>query len=84
MPRLSVSRIVYGTQDVVIPSGSSNAKIVVETPFAPMGAVASPSGATPGYTVSTQEFDGVEEIVVFRSGSTASPVTRSVSYVEWG
>ena len=75
---------MYGTQDVVIPSGSSNAKIVVETPFVPAGAVASPRGATPGYTVSTQENGGVEEISIFRSGSTASSVTRSVAYVVWG
>lgn len=49
-----------------------------------MGCVACPRGAVPGYTVSTQENNGVEEVVIFRSGSTASSVTRSVAYVVWG
>lgn len=73
-----------GTSDITIPQGSVNAKIVVKTPFTPVGAVACPRGATPGYTVSTQENAGVEEIVMFRSGSTASSATRSVAYVVWG
>ena len=75
---------MYGVQDIVIPSGSPNAKIVVETPFEPRGCVACPRGATPGYTVSTQEYGGFEEISIFRSGSTASSVTRAVAYVVWG
>ena len=73
-----------GVADITIPQGAVNAKIAVETPFEPRGCVACPRGAVSGYAVSTQESNGVEEIVMFRSGSTASSVTRSVAYVVWG
>lgn len=75
---------MLGVSDITIPQGQSFAKIAVETPFEPKGCVASPRGAAPGYTVSTQESSGVEEIVMFRTGSTAAAVTRSVAYVVWG
>ena len=58
--------------------------VSIETPFEPRGCVACPRGASPGYTVSTQEVGGVEQISVFRSGSTASAVMRTVAYVVWG
>ena len=75
---------MFGVADITIPQGQLYGRIAVETPFESRGCVASPRGASPDYTVSTQEVDGVEEIIMFRSGSTASPVTRSVAYVVWG
>ena len=82
--RDSVSRFVFGVEDITIPQGQVSARIIVETPFEPRGCVASPRGAVPGYSVSTQESGSVEEIVMFRTGSTASSVTRSVAYMVWG
>ena len=59
-------------------------KASVETPFDPKGCVACPGGATPNYTLSTQIYGGVVEVIMFRSGSTASAVTRTAFYVAWG
>ena len=73
-----------GTVDIELAQGQNFAVANVETPFEPKGAVACPRGAAAGYSTSTQEVAGVEQIVIFRTGSTASSVTRSVSYVVWG
>lgn len=73
-----------GTVEIIIPQGSNFAKAAVETPFEPKGCVACPNGAMPNYTTSTQVYGGGIEVVMFRSGSTASSVTRSASYVAWG
>lgn len=82
--RLLTDQLAAGNIEVTIPAGQTGGRAVIELPFDPVGCVATPRGAASGYTCSTQERDGVEEVVMSRTGSTAETVVRDVSYIAWG
>lgn len=81
--RDSLSHFTYGIASVEIPSGHTAARVNVETDFAPKGAVATVRGAVGGYFVTTQELEGVEQILVHRTNTSGS-VRRDVNYIIWG
>ena len=79
--RLLTDQIAIGNIEVTIPAGQTAGRAVIDLPFEPVGCVATTRGAASGYTCSTQERNGVEEIVMFRTGSTAEAAVRDVSYI---
>lgn len=82
--RLLTDQVAIGNAEVTIPAGQTVGKVTLDLPFDPVECVATPRGAASGYTCSTQELDSEEQIVMFRTGSTAQAAVRNVSYIAWG
>ena len=82
--RLLTDQVAVGNIEIQFAAGQDTARATIELPFEPVGCVAAPRGAASGYTCSTQEYGRGEQVVMFRTGSTAGAATRDVSYIAGG